>query len=386
MKTHFKLPLIQNNEARFRAQLGEASRLSGKSGDAILQKLDVFVERTMKHLDGVDRKSPMKGYAAAFHAALAASTKAAGKRARDLLRGFFYPQHLIFHLRTYPPYPHLPQGGKAGALANEKCRAAYLPSTDVGPLLAKNVDDPIRNFKPSRSFVPPKPAENHVVTDGTGSGLHFDEEPPDFFPVDYATMLHTVCKAARGATEAVEMLENLSSNWGGANVLLFDKGKGSARIDKCSYNRFAAKVNAVPCMEHISGMVCQDPAYKEYQRSLRQAYLDSVGGDWSGYEGVFWEACDLKETVLADGLKRLEPQPTYDGLLKLFTRHEKPGHLCKHGEPVVQGEPTPGEYTLQRNFYVIEKNEYHRWQWDVEKNLPTCQTPREVFPLQLFAS
>ena len=80
-----------------------------------------------------------------------------------------------------------------------------------------------------------------------------------------------------------------------------------------------------------------------------------MGGDWKGYEGLAWESNDLKNRVLADGLKNLEKKPTYAGLLQLLTRHEKPGHLCKHGEPILEGEPVAREYTLQRSFFLIEK-------------------------------
>ena len=377
MKTTFHLPPLIDAEASLRDRLEEAARVRGKSATSLLDDLDAFVERSMRNLALVDRKPPLDGYARAFEATLAQSVNASGKSARVLLRSFFFPYWQIFHLRLYPRY--------APMTLPEKCRTAYLPESDVGALAAANKDDPLKHFRPDRR-PPPAKFENRVWYDGTGSGLHFDEEPAGFFPVDYGTMMDAVARTACDVPDAVEMLEHLSPHWARANVLLIDREKRSARIDKCSFHRFAARVNTRPRAEHISGMVCFDPDYKAYQRSLREAYLESVEGAWDGYEGAAFDANDLKDRVLDEGLRKLEKYPTYDGLLNLLTSHGKPGHLCKHGDPVQPGEPVPREYTLARMFWLIDQKECHRWQWDTEKNLPTCQAPRETYPCEMFAT
>jgi len=91
MKTTFKLPLFTDPRDSMQRGIAEATRLSGRSADSILKALDAFVEQSMKNLAGVDRKSPMQGYAAAFEKTLARSVKTTGKTARDLLGSFFYP-------------------------------------------------------------------------------------------------------------------------------------------------------------------------------------------------------------------------------------------------------------------------------------------------------
>ena len=377
MKSTFDLPLFPDDEDELRRQLEQDARVKGTSPVSILDRLDTFVDRTMKNLGSVERKAPMRGYEKAFEDTLSESIRTTGKKARVLLQCFFFPYFQRFHLQVYPGYPH--------RLVTEKCRTVYLPESDVGALAAANKDDPLGSFRPDRRPPVSKPGRK-VWYDGAGSGLHFDEEPAGFFPVNYSAMLNAIGTAAPTVPDAVEMLENLSPNWANAVVLLVDCEKRSARIDKCSFNRFAARVNTKPCIEHISGMVCFDPAYKAYQKSLREAYLASVNGTWAGYEGAAWDANDLKDHVLDEGLKKIEKKPTYDGLLKLLTCHDKPGYLCKHGAPVIKGEPALGEYTLARQFYLIEKREYHQWQWDTEKNLPTCKAPREVYPYVMFGA
>jgi hypothetical protein len=373
----FKLPPFIDAEVGLRSRLEEAGRIRGRSAASLLGRLDKFVDRTMRNLVLLDGKPPLKGYAQAFDATLSQSIKTTGKNGRALLRSFLFPYWQIFHLRFYPRY--LP------TVLTEKCRTAYLSDSDVGALVAANKDDPLGDFKPD-SRPPPAQSETRVWYDGAGSGLHIDEEPPGFFPVDYRTMMDAVSRTARDVPDAVEMLEHLSPHWGRGNVLLIDREKRSARIDKCSFHRFAARVNTGSRAEHISGMVCFDPGYKAYQRSLREAYLESVQGTWDGYEGAAFDANDLKDRVLDEGLRKLETDPTYDGLLDLLTCHDRPGYLCKHGDPVQPGEPAPREYTLLRVFWLIDRKECHRWQWDAEKNLPTCQAPREVYPCEMFAS
>lgn len=379
MNIVFTLPLFHDHETFLQQRLEKASVIKGRSPASLIGELDAFTDRVMKNLDSVDRKAPMAGYSEAFEASLVKSIKTTRKSARTLLRGFFFEWWQILHLRAYTDYPHLPQP--------EKCRTAFLPESDVGAIAASNKDDPLRDFRPEKR---PPPARSgmhpHLWYDGAGSGMHFDEEPDGFFPVDYGAMLHAVGRTARNVPDAVEMLEKLSPNWARANVILVDREKRSARIDKCSFNRFAVRLNTRPCIEHISGMVCFDATYKAYQKSLREEYLASVKGTWAGYEGAAWDSNDLKDRVLDDGLRKIEKNPTYDGLLKLLTCHERPGYLCKHGDPVQEGEPVAREYTLERKFHLIEKKELHRWQWDAEKNIPTCQAPREVYPFEMFAS
>jgi len=374
MNTSIRLPLIPNQTASLERQLEKASQLSGKSISSILDGLDDFVEATMKHLTVLDLKFPMRGYAGAFESTLSASVQREKISARELLRGFFCHYFQIFHLRVY--------GGHRLLAAVEKCRSAYLPESDFGPILISNTDDPIRGFKPSPKFVAPEPV--NVLMGGVGSGLHFDEEPGEFFPVDYGVMSQAISTIARDVPEAVEMLESLSPHWAGTNLLLVDREKRSASVDKCSFNRFGATMNTQPTTEHVSGMCCQDTGYREYQRSLRQAYLDSVGGDWDGYEGAFWTEAYHKDDRLVAGLDQLTRQPTYDAFLALMRSHDKPGHLCKHGEPACESDPTPS-FTLQRHAHVLDRNEYHRWQWDVERNLPTCQVPQETYRWRFFS-
>ncbi|HPP67257.1 MAG TPA: hypothetical protein PKX05_05010, partial [bacterium] len=80
-------------------------------------------------------------------------------------------------------------GIKKRKSSSEKCRIAFLPETDMGPMHIKNLDDPIESWQPG----PPLPARapissapwyhQNFIIDGVGSGLHIDDEPPEIFPL-----------------------------------------------------------------------------------------------------------------------------------------------------------------------------------------------------------
>ncbi|MCM8788176.1 MAG: hypothetical protein NC907_00115, partial [Candidatus Omnitrophica bacterium] len=145
---------------------------------------------------------------------------------------------------------------------DEKCRVAFLPETDMGPMHIKNVDDPITYWKPDAPL-PPKVDISKApwfrkafMMDGVGSGMHIDDEPEEIFPLPVREMVYHY---AYNTASAVEFLKKYSCFWSGANILIYDRKYDSVAIEKCSRNFFEVyQPDGTSGFSHISGMVCRD--------------------------------------------------------------------------------------------------------------------------------
>src|SRR5690606_35212977 len=161
----------------------------------------------------------------------------------------------------------------------------YVPDTDRGVVHIKNMDDPITYWKkrpPIDSF--PK---SGLTWDGTGSGLHLDDEPTEIFPLPIQTMCMANCSDVPGAGS---LLTRYKSFWGKANVLLFDGKNPCTAIEKCSFNFIHVHGPDANGRNHISGMVCRDPESEiaKYQAKKRTEYLRLFGLPDDGTDATYW--------------------------------------------------------------------------------------------------
>jgi hypothetical protein len=250
--------------------------------------------------------------------------------------------------------------GKAPLVMAEKCRIVFHPNTDRGAIHIKNVDDPCTHFKTDRT--PPKgsPWSNGLVIDGVGSGLHIDDEPEEIFPLNALTMVHHYTDETPGARE---FLTRYKSFWGGANEVIRDAKKRHIGVEKCSYNHIEFFEDPQG-YSHCSGMVCRDPKSPQgkYQAAKRNQYLEKFGQPKDGPDQVFWDACDIAEHKLADGMKKLGPKPKADDIFKLFLT-EWPNGLHKAGAKLHPNQSVE-EYTLVTHATLIDEKAYYRWQRD----------------------
>ena len=254
----------------------------------------------------------------------------------------------------------------------EKCRIAFLRDTDRGPMTIKNVDDPLSaDWQP----LPPLSARlpradffwEHVnwVIDGTGSGLHIDDEPAELFPLPVFPM----CGQHAGTTrEVVEFFRRYSPFFGGGNMLVYDRRYDSAAIEKTSRNHFQA-YDAADGHSHISGMACRDPQspQAQYVRARRAEYRRLYHLPDDGSDQIFWDRCDAQERKLADALAAGAPRFKVENLLRLF-RTPWPEGLCKTGVKLHPDQEL-GEYTQIVYALFFERRQYLRYQLTEHKVL-----------------
>ncbi|MCX5658770.1 MAG: hypothetical protein NTW19_03500 [Planctomycetota bacterium] len=242
---------------------------------------------------------------------------------------------------------------------DEKCRSAYIPDTDRGEVAIKNVDDPLTHWKPD-----PKPLSGagplpDLRSDGVGNGLHMDDEPDELFPIPVMSMLR---HHANDVPSAVQFLTRYRKFWGGSNLLLHDKQKRSAAVEKCSYSHIEVFHPGPDGRSHISGMTCRDANSPQgkFQASQRRKYVDLFKLPLDGPDMTFWAGCAKFEAKLSAGLAALGPRPRWDDLLKLFITRWPEG-LNKYGLRLHPNQGLVG-YTLIIHASLITERKSLRWQ------------------------
>ncbi len=250
------------------------------------------------------------------------------------------------------------RGMRRCAAVDEKCRLAYLPDSDRGPISIGNTDDPLTHWKPAP---PPKqfPVTGKISAGGVGSGLHIDEEPDDLFPLPVMEML---AHYADDTPSAVEFLTRYTPFWGRCNILVFDDQQQSAAIEKCSFKYIDVFPPDKDGRSHVSGMTCRDNTTQQgrHQEAMRLEYLDLFNLPHDGPDMAFWNASRGLEKKLDEALKKLGTLPKLDDLLRLFlTRY--PEGLNKWGL-----KPHPDlnlvGFTLQTHVLLLREKTYLRWQ------------------------
>ena len=247
----------------------------------------------------------------------------------------------------------------------EKCRVVYIPETDRGQLHIKNVDDPAIEWKPDPRA--PKVWQEEVVMDGVGSGLHIDDEPDEIFPLPVHRMARAHCADVPGA---VDFFTRYSKFWSGSNLLVRDRQKRSAAIEKTSRNFIEVFPPDSTGGSHISGMVCRDPNSPQgrYVTAKRKQFLDRFHQPPDCQENAFWGACDKAEQKLAAFLNK-PGHRTVEEIFTLFTTPWPKG-LNKPGKPYHPKQTSMFEYTLVTLARLMDERKTYRWQRDAECRYP----------------
>ncbi|MCE9592498.1 MAG: hypothetical protein K8S99_18480 [Planctomycetes bacterium] len=244
------------------------------------------------------------------------------------------------------------------ATADEKCRVAWFPETDRGPLHIKNVDDPITHWKhhpAPTSFGNP----DNLSSDGVGSGLHIDDEPEELFPLPALRMAvhHT-----NDVPAVTEFLTRYSPFWGGGNYVFHDAKKRSVAIEKCSHNFIEVFQPDEHGRSYVSGMTCRDANSPQgkYQDAKRRQFLDLFGLGTEGPDSAFWAACRKFEAKLSAAVHGFPRVPRFDDVCKLFTGLWPEG-LNKAGLKVHPRSGLVG-YTLMTFASLADERTIYRWQ------------------------
>lgn len=251
----------------------------------------------------------------------------------------------------------------------EKCRVLYLPVTDRGRMHVKNVDDILRpGWKPNRARPATLPRGEELVWDGTGSGMHIDDEPDEIFPLPVRSMYAYYADDVPGV---VDFLTRYSPFHGGYNVVLHDKNGRATAIEKCSRNFIEVfPPDTLGGFTHCSGMVCRDPQSPlgRYQRQKRAEYRRRFDLPDDGPDQVFWDACDRAERMLVERVRAMGPVPRAEDVFRLFLA-PWPDGLNKTGVKL-HPEQVHKEYTWTTHGTLIDEKAYYRWERDEQLQMP----------------
>jgi hypothetical protein len=275
----------------------------------------------------------------------------------------------IMSMGDYLRFRAFKQGVKPAASSVEKCRVAFVPDTDRGVMHIKNVDDPSRNWAPDPTPKALPFGDKTLAWDGTGSGLHIDDEPEEIFPLDVHAML--TAEDINDVPGAVAFLTRYGKFWSRANCVLHDEKQRSVAIEKCTRNHMQVHYPGPDGRSWCSGMVCRDKNsdIAKYQAAKRNEYIERFNLPKDGPDVSFWNAADRLEVQLAN-LITSQPKPaSSQAIIDEFLKPYSKGGLNKDG---TKSHPQQGHapYTLNTRVMFLDQKVYLRWNRDKNMNRP----------------
>ncbi len=250
--------------------------------------------------------------------------------------------------------------GKAGPLG---CSYIFFPTSDRGPILANNLDS-----SPTEPFGPPAwPAiSEHLILGSVSSGVFLDEESPELFPAPVYKLVGRYC---RNTDEAVELLARYNYFWGPCNLLVVDRNKNVAMIEK-SACRIGVRYS-IDGFGFITAMTAQEPSMKTYLQDRRTASILARNLPKENSDAAYWKAQDRRAQLMNELLDEARKNPTVE-TLRRFIQFRSParGNVCGNGEILFPGGPE-SEYTLRTTIWLLREGRA-MW-WAREGNKPSFE-------------
>lgn len=246
------------------------------------------------------------------------------------------------------------------------CSYVYFPDSDHGPILANNLDS-----SPQEPFGPPAwPALNeHLILGGVSSGIFQDEESPEIFPAPVFKLVGRYC---RNTGEAVEMLERYNHFWGPGNLLVIDRGRDVAMIEK-SACRIGVR-RSPDGFGLITAMTAEHPAMNAYLADRRAASLKARGLPPDCDDAVYWRGGDKRRALMNELLNEGRREPTVEKLRQIIQfRDPRRGLVCYNGEPLPSGKPV--EHTIRTTIWLLREGRA-QW-WALEDGKPSFENRKE---------
>ncbi len=247
----------------------------------------------------------------------------------------------------------IPHGGSLPPEQRERCRVVFAPDTDAGPLHFKNVDDPLHTWQPQPENVRTMPSPfTPLFFDGTGSGLHIDDDPPEIFPANAVDLAKRYCETV---PEAEEFLVRYNYFWAGANMLIHDEAGKAVAIDKASRCRYAVRRPGPNGVIYINGMSSFDPDYQAYIEMRRAQYLRETGQDESTPEGAYFKGAAALLRNMTRRMAEFERSPTEATLYEHLCSRDPDGPLCRIGKQTHPDDPVRAATLVQRCYHLRER-------------------------------
>lgn len=233
------------------------------------------------------------------------------------------------------------------------CSYVYFPESDHGPLLANNLDS-----GPDQPFdVPDWPLVNeHLIMGGVSSGIFLDEKSPEIFP---APVFKLVSRYCRTTAEAVEMLSRYNHFWGPGNLLVTDRQRCTALIEK-SACRIGVR-HSPDGFGFITAMTAEEPGMNAWLADRRAASLKARRLPTECVDTAYWRCADNRRKLMGELLDEARRKPTLEGIRSIIQfRDEKRGKVCYSGEQLVPGGP-PCEHTLRTVVWCLAEGRALWW-------------------------
>jgi hypothetical protein len=247
------------------------------------------------------------------------------------------------------------------------CSYVFFPESDHGPLLANNLDT-----TPDEPFGPPVwPMTNeHLIVGGVSSGIFNDEQSPEIFPVPVHKLVARYC---RSTDEAVEMLKRYNLFWGPGNLLVVDRNRNVAMVEKSSCRIGVRK--SPDGFGFITAMTAEEPSMNEYLADRRAYSLKARNLPAECDDTRYWRLQDQRRALMGELLDEARKKPTLEKMRQFIQfRDPKRGMVCDNGDVLYPGGP-PIEFTIRTVIWLLREGRAQWWAKEGEK--PSFENRKE---------
>jgi hypothetical protein len=229
------------------------------------------------------------------------------------------------------------------------CTLVYFPTSDRGPLIANNTDDP---YRPGYRVEPVWLVANRagLILGTVSNGLFDDEISPELFPAPVFLMVYEMCSTT---AEAVELLTRLNLFWGPCNLLVADRFGESTIIEKSSC-RYGLRPGS-DGFSATTAMAAEEPGYKAYLWQTREQALGERGLDHTSCEWAYWKAAESRSARLLNMVETAKQNPTFAALENIIYDHTgEPDQIHLDGGKCHPDEEVTN-WTLRTVLHVLDE-------------------------------
>ena len=155
------------------------------------------------------------------------------------------------------------------------------------------------------------------------------------------------------------MLERYNHFWGPGNVLLIDRNKDVAIVEK-SACRMGVRRSS-DGFAFVTAMTATEPSMKAFLAGRRAASLKSRNLPEDCADTAYWNGADRRHLLMEELLEEAKGDPTLDRLRRIIQfRDPERGRVCYNGDILFPGGP-PCEYTLRTTIWLLREGRAMWW-------------------------
>ena len=313
--------------------------LAGATDEDVIQRLQAFNQQRLDAVPDLATYPELRGMRELIQAGWRGTRDGAGLTDAEL----------ACFVGAFPYYFRYLITGRAPV----NCSYIFFPTSDVGPILANNLDS-----TPEEMFTEPHwPAVNeHLLIGSVSSGVFLDEESPELFPAPVEKLVARYCRTTE---EAVEMFTRYNNFWGPANRIIIDRKKTVAIVEK-SACRIGVRYSP-DGFGFVTAGAAEDPVMHAYLQDRRTASLRARGLPDDCVDTRYWRCSDDRHALMTELLDEARQHPTLETLRQMIQfRDPQRGYVCYNGEVFHPGDP-PVEFTLRTSIWLLREGKAQWW-------------------------